>query len=247
MTSKKRYPRTYHLPFSEAVHSDDKVIDTLEYLEGEEIIISEKKDGESTSIYRDGMHARSLDSAHNFTRNFPKQFHSIIGHEIPVVDGVSWRFVFENCSYYHAIEYTDLESFLYLLSVWDDKNNCLSWDETKEWAELFDVPMPKELYRGPYDLKIIKELAKKIDTTKIEGFVVRATKGFAYNDFEKYVTKWVRKNHTQRIGKDGKPVESDEHWLKHTFPNKAVSVGFRPTYMNNPSPNNNNNGSKVKP
>ncbi len=241
MSNRKKQPRTYHLNFSQSVHSDDKVIDTLDHLIGRETVISTKMDGESTSIYRDGLHARSLDSAHNFTRNFPKQFHAIMGHEIPVVNGVSWRFVFENCSYFHAIEYNDLDSFLYLLSVWDENNNCLSWDDTKEWAELFDVPMPKELYRGPFDLKIIKEIAKNIDTKTSEGFVVRATEGFAYADYDKFVAKWVRADHTQRLGKDGKPVESDEHWLKSTYPNKAKSVGFRPAYMANPSPNKNTN------
>ena len=54
--------------------------------------------------------------------------------------------------------YDDLESYFYLFSIWNDKNECLSWDETLEWANILDLATPKVFYRGVYDEKVLKEV-----------------------------------------------------------------------------------------
>lgn len=41
----KKYPRTFHLPFSEGVQSDDKIMKDLSSLEGKEVIVTYKMDG----------------------------------------------------------------------------------------------------------------------------------------------------------------------------------------------------------
>ena len=56
---KVKYPRTPHLPFSQGVTSDDKIIQTLNYFVGEEIVITEKMDGENTTMGHNYTHARS--------------------------------------------------------------------------------------------------------------------------------------------------------------------------------------------
>lgn len=205
-----KYARTYHLDFSDAVHSDDKLIDSLERLIGNEVVVTEKLDGENTTLYTDNFHARSLDSPYNYTRAWIKQMHNILKHEIPE----GWRFCGENMSYYHSIHYTELESFFYLFSIWDDKNKCLSWDDTLEWAKILDLATPKEFYRGVFDYDLLKKIAKNLDKTKTEGFTVRLVDGFDYNDFEYCLTKYVRKDHVQP-NHNGE----DEHWLKSTYPN----------------------------
>lgn len=220
---KFKYPRTYHLNFSEAVHSDDKIIETLDNFIGKEVIATEKMDGENTTIARDYFHARSLDSNYNFTRAWIKQLHSMISHEIPE----GYRFCGENLSYYHSIEYNDLDSFFYLFSIWNDKNECLSWDDMMVWAELLDLSTPKVLYRGIFDEKKLREIAKNLDTNTSEGFTVRLTDSFKYEDFSKSLTKWVRSGHVQPSA-DGK----EEHWLKRTYPNKVKDIyNVKPYYM----------------
>ena len=64
---------------------------------------------------------------------------------------------------------------------------CLSWDETLEWFELFDIVPVEVIYRGIFDLEILKKLAKQLDTEKEEGYVVRAAGEFNYRDFNKCV------------------------------------------------------------
>jgi hypothetical protein len=60
-----KYPRTFHLPFSLAVSSDDKLLQSLDSFVGNRVIVTEKMDGENTSLYSDGTtHARSIDRSH---------------------------------------------------------------------------------------------------------------------------------------------------------------------------------------
>ena len=166
-----KYPRTYHLPFSGGVQSDDKIIESLDPFKGKEIIVTEKLDGENTTLTEEGFHARSLDSPYNFTRAFIKQLHAYIGHEIPK----GWRFCGENVSHYHSIEYNNLESFFYLFSIWDDQNYRLGWDEMMEWAGVLDLATPKVFYRGEFNEQVLKDIAKNLDTKTTEGFTVTTT------------------------------------------------------------------------
>lgn len=213
-----KFPRTYHLPYSPGMGSDDKIIKSLDQFEGKNVVVTIKKDGENTSFYNWGMHARSMDSQHNYTRDWCKKLQSIICHEIP--DG--WRLCGENMAYYHSIEYTDLEGFFYLLSVWDDKNNCLSWDDTKEWAQLLDLPQPEIVYEGMFDFDAIKNLSKSLDFTKEEGYVMRIKESFHYGQYSDFVVKYVRSNHIANPAK---------FWLKETYPNKLKNGVCKPYYM----------------
>lgn len=215
-----KYGRTYHLDFSEGVQSDDKVIKSLDKFENEEVVALLKYDGENTTGYPDGYtHARSIDSKTNWTRDIVKKIFSVISHDIPE----GYRLCCENLYAKHSIYYPDnyLEGYLYLLSVWDEKNYCVSYDDTLEYAELFDLPTPKELYRGPFDIKALKELAKNLDTSVEEGFVVRVTRQFHYDEFSECVTKYVRKGH----------VQTDQHWLKNAVPNGALKQPCKPAFL----------------
>jgi len=39
---RQKYPRTYHLPFSLGLQSDDKVIDSLDFIRDKEVVVSLK-------------------------------------------------------------------------------------------------------------------------------------------------------------------------------------------------------------
>lgn len=56
-----KYPRTYHLPFSEGLQNDDRKVEDgwWEHLKGKTLVLSEKLDGSNSYICRDGVYARS--------------------------------------------------------------------------------------------------------------------------------------------------------------------------------------------
>lgn len=222
-----KYPRTYHLPFSKGLQSDDKLIETLDSFIGQEVVASIKMDGENTTLTRDFMHARSVDSPHNYTRDWVKKMHSIVCHEIPE----NWRFCGENVAYYHSIEYNNLESYFYLFSIWNEKNECLSWDDMMIWADVLDLATPEVVYRGIFDEKKLQEIANNMDVTKNEGFTVRLARGFHYDEFPTCLTKFVREGHVQPDKPDD-PNAVTSHWLTRTYPNKLADPSLvKPMYM----------------
>ena len=52
MSKYTKYPRTMHLPFSEGVTSDDKMIKSLDAFQNCRVIVTEKMDGENTTILK---------------------------------------------------------------------------------------------------------------------------------------------------------------------------------------------------
>lgn len=205
MTKRFKYPRTPHLPWSPGASADDtRLVDTRAF-EEREVVVTEKLDGENTTLYRDGMHARSIDGRAHPSRDWVKGLQGRVGYLIP--DG--WRVCGENLYARHSLAYENLDGYFYLLSVWDETNTCLSWDETRRWARELSVPTPRELYRGPWDEARLRSL--RIDETVMEGYVARTAEGFAFEDFARRVAKWVRRDH----------VRTDEHWMHAAVvPNK---------------------------
>ena len=68
-----KYPRTPHLPWSPGASQDDVFSLDARHFEGQTVIITEKMDGENTTLYRDYLHARSVDGRHHPSRNWVKQ------------------------------------------------------------------------------------------------------------------------------------------------------------------------------
>lgn len=194
-----KYPRTYHLPWSQGMTDDDRMMPDVSVFEGKKVIVSRKLDGENTSFYKDHIHARSVDSANHPSRNLVKAMWAKIAYEIPE----GWRICGENLYATHSIHYDDLESYFYRFSIWNEKNECLNWDETLEWFQLLDIVHVPILYDGIWDEKKIKELWNPKDWDKHEGYVVRTADGFSYKDFKKSVAKFVREKH----------VHTAKHWM----------------------------------
>lgn len=55
----KKYPRTYHLPFSKGTTNDDKISNDIENICKGSNIFTEKLDGENIMIAKDGVFSRS--------------------------------------------------------------------------------------------------------------------------------------------------------------------------------------------
>ena len=204
-----KYPRTYHMPFSQALAADDKFVKNPNMFNGKHVLVTLKMDGENTSLYNSCIHARSLDSKHHPSRDWVKSWHSTFSHDIPE----DMRICGENLYAKHSIGYGNLKSYFYGFNIWFE-NKCLSWPDTLEWFELFNITPVEVIYDGIYDEKKILE-AFKYHAAEHEGFVIRNYGEFHYNDFSNNVAKFVRKNH----------VQTKDHWM-HTKvePNKLNSA-----------------------
>lgn len=51
----KKYPRTYHLPWSLGKTDDDKTLKTTEIFKNKKVVVTLKMDGENTTLYKDYM------------------------------------------------------------------------------------------------------------------------------------------------------------------------------------------------
>lgn len=192
-----KYPSTHYLPWSRSVEKGDKRISDMSNFEGKRVIMSEKMDGENTTMYKSKIHARSLDSVNHPSRNWVKNFWATFQYNIPH----DIRICGENCYAKHSIYYTNLTSYFYGFSAWRE-NVCLSWDETLAiFSDLGIVPV-NVLYDGIYDNDFIE--GYEFDERKMEGYVVRLADAFPLSEFENSLGKCVRKGH----------VQTDEHWMR---------------------------------
>jgi hypothetical protein len=205
--SPTKYPRTYHLPWSNGISCDDKVIDNTNYFNDKRIIITEKMDGENTTLYTNYYHARSIDSRNHISRNWVKSFWSSIKYNIPE----SFRICGENLFAKHSIGYSDLSSYFLCFSIWEN-TTCLDWDNTKLWCELLEIPMVPILYDGIFNIDVITQLQSKMDFNKQEGYVIRIADEFDITEFKNNVSKYVRYGH----------VQTDKHWMNTQLENNLL-------------------------
>ncbi|MFJ9567397.1 RNA ligase family protein [Streptomyces fuscichromogenes] len=203
------YPRTRHLPWSPGATADDLRVTDLSGLRGREVVVTEKLDGENTTLYADGLHARSPDSAPHPSRTWVKALQARIGHAVPA----GWRVCGENMFARHSIAYDDLESYFYGFSVWDGQGRCLDWDRTVVFLRGLGVPVPRVLWRGVFDERALRAL--RLDPARQEGYVVRVADGFAAQEFGERVAKWVRAGH----------VQTDTHWMHAAVVENALGAG----------------------
>jgi hypothetical protein len=156
-------------------------------------------DGENTSIYKDYIHARSLERATGSDRAEVWKIWANIGHELPD----NWRVCGENLLVKHSIHYECLPAYFQVFSIWNEFNECLNWPETMVWCHLLNLRTVPVLYEGIWDEAAIRKLYqpnRKPDP--MEGYVVRLEQDFNYAEFRRSVAKFVRSGH----------VTTDSHW-----------------------------------
>lgn len=193
-----KYPRTPHFPFSETITKDDKILKDTSIFNGKNIVITEKMDGENSTVYKNYYHARSISSRHEKYHSWLISYIKNFQYLIPE----NWRICGEYLFVKHSIQYDKLKSFFLVFSVWNDKNFCLSWEDTENFCKQLGLETVPVLYKGKYDENIVKNIAKNIVENGGEGIVVRLSDSFSYNEFQNSVAKFVRKNH----------VQTDNHW-----------------------------------
>lgn len=226
MTSKVlyRYPRTYHLPFSQKISNDDRVMEDLScILSNNLVVITEKYDGENTSLYNNYIHSRSFEYTSHWSRNLMKKFHSEISHKIPE----NIRICGENLIGVHSIRYNNLPHFFLGFSAWKG-DYCLPWDTTLELFKEIGIEPVRTLYYGKTTLDNLIDIAKKLDKNSTEGYVVRVADGFHMNDFPVKVGKFVFSNFSvsEKDWKNCKPEYNS--WKNKIFTSVMNYQGLEP-------------------
>lgn len=203
-----KYPRTPHLSYSLGRSPDDI---SFEGTFRGEVVVTEKMDGECTTMTKSVHHARSLDSGRHPSRSKLGRLWGEIRHEIP--DGL--RVVGENVSAIHSIEYARLpDIFLVFACVQDGL--FLSWDETVAWVKLLGLETVPVLYRGSWPVEHSRLFTgSSVFGGPQEGYVVRSVGMFPVEDFGLNVAKFVRQDH----------VQTDQHWMFQPVRWQRISHG----------------------
>lgn len=198
---KHKYPSTWHLPWSpNARPTTENVLKDIVHLKARGVVVTEKMDGENTTIYNGGYcHARSVDSGHHPSRTYVKKLAGDIGHMIPQ----HWRVCGENMFAEHSIHYDELPNYFLVFNVWNDRNECLSWKDTVKFCKLLKLQHVPVLYHGMWNKNELIKIEKTMNKGKSEGYVVRFASSFKFKDFADSTAKWVRENH----------VRTDQHWM----------------------------------
>jgi hypothetical protein len=197
-TNYVKYPRTYHVPWSKRGVVSDKYLTDMKSFEGRRVVVTEKVDGENTTMYHDHIHARSTRGVFGKNYGYLLDLWSRIRFDVPE----NWRLCGENMFLQHTVTYDSLPDFFLVFSLWNDKHQCLSWSETLEFVELMGLHTVPVLYEGLYDEDRLVELRPNgIDS---EGWVVRLAESFSFANFKYSVAKYVSPNF----------VLPPEHWTR---------------------------------
>lgn len=195
----KKYGRTFHLPMSPGPTNDDKIMADMAALEQTgDIVVTEKMDGENTTIHAAGCHARSPDSSAHASRDWIKAFAAPISPYLDLDERIVGEYLFAR----HSISYTDLPSY-FMGFAWIKDGEFQAWDDTLErFQSLAIAPVPV-LYRGAFSKPVLSNLITQLDPKTQEGLVVRPAAAFTETDMPRLVGKYVRPNH----------VASSTHWM----------------------------------
>ena len=217
-----KYPRTYHLPYSPGATKDDKKLqdDWFSWFMGEEIVITEKLDGENIHMNQKDCYARSdgAPTRSPWSRNIWDPNDGLYW-KIKSLIGSNETLFGENLYGEHSIHYNKLKEYFHLFAA-NDGVNWYSWDSVKMFAAIIGIPHVPELWRGVVadenSLKTLVDFYTKepsIYGDTREGVVIRITDSFPLDDFKHYVCKWVRKDH----------VNTSIHWTKTWKVAKLIS------------------------
>lgn len=212
-----KYPKTPLVPWSHKVTSDDIFHLNIELLEHKDVVVLEKIDGENTSIFHNCQYyARSVNYSSHPSHDKVKSYIFPKIHKLPS----GWRICGENCVAVHTMKYDELPAPFLCFSIWNEKNQCLSWPKTEEWCKHLEIQTVPILYHGRFNLEKIKQCytGKSAFGGEQEGYVIRNMDCFHYDDFHKNIAKYVRQDFSDLLNKrsDGK------HWRQGKYEENKI-------------------------
>lgn len=213
-TNRVKYPRTYHLPWSPGATDDDRMLtdETLQKWNGTEVVITEKMDGENTTMYRDYIHARSLEFESRFDRDRIKALHGRIGYQIDE----DMRVCGENLTAKHSLLYQNLPHYFMIFGVWV-RDTSLPWDDVETYAAVLGLPTVPVLWKGKWDAFMPKVFQRALPNfDEHEGYVIRPAGYYTLREHATHVGKYVRKGHVK---------DSHGHWTRHRLEWNGIAEG----------------------
>lgn len=242
-----KYNRSLHSTISLGTTSDDRFMPKgyLERFESlDNIILSEKLDGQNNAFTKRGLFARSHTSTsiHPWDKYLIQRWNSI-------KDDLGDYEIFGEGMYgIHSIEYTKLESLFYVFGV-RCKDVYLSWEEVCFIAEMFDFPTvptidiknPLKLFKCDNEDKQLNDwLIDTLGMSWVEytntsgalgGFDVKssepASEGFVIRNGNEFGDNKLIDTFPNEFGDlfklvREKHVQTNEHWTKTWKPCKLI-------------------------
>lgn len=219
MAISEKYGRTYHYPFSPGTSSDDRINhnywDDISAIQT--LVHTEKLDGENNCLSKHGVFARShvASTTSAWTETLRQYWQSI------KKDLGNLEIFLENLYAIHSLEYKNIDHHFYVFAI-REKDKWLSWEETKFYAAMLDLPTVPEIaiikninIKSNFEYDVLQLVTGRgsfdpcdIHTgspATIEGIVSRNADSYPVNDFAHNVFKYVRKGH----------VKTDQHWTRN--------------------------------
>jgi len=143
MERSDKYGRSLHAPISLGTTSDDRFMPhgyLKAFAEMDNIIMTEKLDGQNDATKTSGLFARShvAPTEHPWDKPLRERWEMIKN------DLGDLELFGENMFGVHSIAYKNLESYYYIFGV-REKGRWHSWEEVKFWANAFDLPTVPEI------------------------------------------------------------------------------------------------------
>ncbi len=243
MNESRKYNRSLHARISLGTTSDDRFMPegyVKAFAEMEDLVLTEKLDGQNNCFNKHGVFARSHTSTSNHPWDKPmRERWELIKNDLGELEIFG-----ENMYGVHSIAYDNLESYFYVFAV-REKDYWLSWDEVKFYASMLDFPIVpeipivknlKELYNEKINEDRILEAwlsenlgmpwEESVETSGLlggydpnnnkacsEGFVIRNKAGFHANDGTIPVAENEFNNLFKLVRKAH--VKTDIHWTKN--------------------------------
>lgn len=242
MTESRKYCRSLHAQMSLGTTSDDRFMPNgyvQAFAEMDELVLTEKLDGQNNCFNKHGVFARSHTSAtaHPWDKPMRERW------ELIKNDLNNLEIFGENMYGIHSIAYQQLESYFYVFAV-REGDRWLSWDEVKFYAGMLDFPVVPEIpittpLKGFFDPgkeenrqltnwlreNLGRPWEESVETSGClggydpatgnpcsEGFVIRNKKSFATNEGSIPVASNEFNNLFKLVRQAH--VKTDVHWTK---------------------------------
>lgn len=143
MNESRKYGRSLHAQISLGTTSDDRLMPNgyvKAFADMEELVFTEKLDGQNNCFNKYGVFARShtSPSVHPWDKPLRERW-DLIKHDLKELEIFG-----ENVYGVHSIGYKRLESYFYVFAV-REGDRWLSWEEVKFYAAMLDFPTVPEI------------------------------------------------------------------------------------------------------
>ncbi len=258
MNPSRKYCRSLHAHISLGTTSDDRFMPpgyVAAFAEKENLILTEKLDGQNNCFNKYGVFARShtAPTIHPWDKPMRERW-ELIRHDLKDLEIFG-----ENMYGIHSIAYHQLESYYYVFAV-REKDRWLSWEEVKFYAAMLDFPVVPEI---PLQKGLAEVYDPALDENEIleawltlnlgmswqeyvetpgtlggydphsgapccEGFVVRDANGFPTNSGRLPVASNEFDSLFKLVRKSH--VKTDVHWTKNWKPASLIDYGKHKWY-----------------